>query len=305
MSLTTKVSSSFWSDEDIGGLPADQKLAVLWVLTCKDRNNLGLVKVGKRQFEFDTGEPLSTLHGALKVLARSFAFRVVDNGLEVLALNFIRYQFADVQSNPTNRIYKHLCTHLSLADEWVKEAILARYKGLAWGLSSLSPLEGASMPLQGTRAEQSRATAEQSRAEPGGMEGGTCMPTDAEVRSWALSWPGELATGTPKFPENFVNDWLGRMNGRTMGWPVDWKRAIVSDWRAKHRTWGKGGKGPAGSVYDLKDRLRALEACIASHPANEASASAIGRASEEEHEELRKMRAERTALTNKLAGSDV
>ena len=230
--LSTKILSSFWSDAEIGELSPPQKLALLWILTNRDTNNLGLAKVSKRQFEFDTGVSMEELESALKLLPRTFPHQQSEHGLQVLAVNYIERQFGDVANVPSNHVYKHLCRILSQSEEWPQRLLLSRYKGLARGFY----LEkGDTSPSQATRAEQSggeQRRTEQNRAR-GSAEGGpyASIPDDTEVMAFALQWPGEPSSGAPKMPETFVHDWLSRMNSRTVGWPMDWKRALVADWR--------------------------------------------------------------------------
>lgn len=131
MALSTKLHSSFWSDEDIGRLDPAGKLAIVWVLTNKDMNNLGVLKVQNRQFEFDTSVPLKALEGALKGLTRSFRFEDRQGGLKVLAVNYVEHQFGDHSLTHTNHITKHLCNLLKRECEEWQELLFERYKTLA------------------------------------------------------------------------------------------------------------------------------------------------------------------------------
>lgn len=187
MSLVTKVHSSFWSDEQIGALAPAGKLAVLWVLTNRDINNLGYLKISPRQFEFDTGLKLEALEEAVKGLPRTFIMRRDAQGFRVLALNFIYYQFSDAVNNPANNVHRHLRVLLDHAEPWVRRAVEARYKGLRRGLandghltpqklicgtSSQKPLTRgfSSLARDQSRAEQRRA--EQSPPPEEGVQGG-------------------------------------------------------------------------------------------------------------------------------------
>lgn len=181
MALSTKLHSSFWSDEDVGKLDAAEKLAVVWVLTNRDMNNIGFVKVSRRQFEFDTGLQSKALEGALKGLARGFVIEEQNGGLGVLSLNYVRYQFGDVAFNTKNLLFKNLLRLAAELSEGMREALLSRYEGLARGFqnsfSGISPLQAPSYPLEGSRAEQSRA--EQSRDLKGGHGGATSVAATA------------------------------------------------------------------------------------------------------------------------------
>jgi len=179
MSLVTKISSGFWSDEDVGALSPEQKLAVLWVLTNRDMNNLGYLKISKRQFEFDTGMSIQTLEAAMKGLPRGFLFRNDEAGMRVLSVNFIYYQFSDAVNNPANNVHRHLRVLLEHAESWVRKALEGRYKGLRSPLQKggeklaakllLGSSSGKSLARDQSRAEQRRA--EQSPPEEG-VQGG-------------------------------------------------------------------------------------------------------------------------------------
>ncbi len=169
MALKTKIDSAFWSDDDIGRLTLEHKLAILWLLTNKDMNNIGFLKVSRRQFEFDTGLKLDTLEAAIKGLARGFVMENKNGALEVLAINYVHYQFSDRSLSGKNNIVKHLCTLIRSLSEPMQEAILTRYPDLKLALHQPKPLpssfQGACKPPEQSRAEQSRVQ------DPEGMQG--------------------------------------------------------------------------------------------------------------------------------------
>jgi hypothetical protein len=129
------------------------------------------------------------------------------------------------------------------------------------------------------------------------------IPGDQEVLDFGAAFPGEPSSGAPMMPKAFVEKWLARMNARSGGWPLDWKRALVAEWRKEFRTWGKGGNtksGGAFSVLDLKTRKQALDEQIAKHPANPEGAG-WGEPSPEEEEEFDVLKAERRTVEKQLA----
>lgn len=143
MALSTKLKSSFWSDDEVGRLDASGKLAIVWVWTNKDMTNIGYLKVQGRQFQFDTGLELGTLEGALKGLPRSFRFEDRLGGLGVLSLNFVAHQFGEVAFDPNNHLCKHLVGLARGLSEAMQEALVERYKGLGSLLQSVRTMEGA------------------------------------------------------------------------------------------------------------------------------------------------------------------
>ncbi len=203
MGLATKVHSSFWSDEDVGKLSAQEKLAALWVITNKDMNNIGFLKASRRQFEFDTGLPVKALEGACKGLARGFVFEESTGSIGILSVNYVHYQFGDVAFNHKNLIVKNLVRLFDQLSEVMRQAIVDRYEGLASivrsgsyaGISGFqsplqapykgntSPLQAPYKPLEGDRKDTEQSRAEQSLGSvPEGVQGEGHFP---EVTSLA------------------------------------------------------------------------------------------------------------------------
>lgn len=253
--MDAKLLSSFWSDAHIGALTPEQKLAVVWTLTSRDRNSLGFVKASARQFLFDTGLELVILLQAVKALSRTFMVQETEAGLSVLSLSFVSYQFGDLVGAYNHPVHKHLVTELHKSEEWVKEALLKRYEGLRKGYEALlkryallvNGKEGfpnLPEPQEQRREERSKAFFE--------------VPSDLEVFQFASTWPGEPSSGAPKMPLEFVTWWIARVNERAVGWPKDWRRAIVADWRQKFPSW-RNGKNTAPEDEELKSVKKLFE----------------------------------------------
>lgn len=66
--------------------------------------------------------------------------------------------------------------------------------------------------------------------------------SDDEVIAFGESFQGEPATGCPPMPKEWVFAFVSKMNGRTVGWPADWKRAMVASWRMEFRKWLRDGE---------------------------------------------------------------
>ena len=253
MALATKIRSSFWSDDDIGNLEPNQKLAVLWVLTNKEINNVGFLKVSKRQFEFDTKLPVSALEGALKGLGRSFVVSCSGGGLNVLAVNFVEYQFGDQAQTEKNLITKNLCKLTMGLEEAFQEAILKRYPALARVFRVLylpsSPMEAHSSPIQAPYKVQEQSRAEQSRASFGG-DGGT----DYDLASAAVAELNRLTGSKFNPPLHELDAVVGRLLEVNRDLPGIKKMLArqVALWGAdpKARSWLKPGTLFGGNFHD-------------------------------------------------------
>lgn len=69
------------------------------------------------------------------------------------------------------------------------------------------------------------------------------IPSVDEVYAHASVWAGDLVRGVPPFPADWIPEFLKKMDGRRE-WPLRWKRAMESEWRAVCRGWGqKNGAG--------------------------------------------------------------
>lgn len=170
MALSTKLLSSFWSDDDVGRLDPHQKLAIVWVLTNKDMTNIGYLKVQERQFRFDTDLDVNILQGALKGLKRSFCFEDRSGGLGVLSLNFIKYQWGEGVFESKSLMIGNLVGLARALSEAMREALVERYKGLDRALSMSGSeargIEGAYKVLEGPSTVQN-STVKNSSSEGG------------------------------------------------------------------------------------------------------------------------------------------
>lgn len=140
-----------------------------------------------------------------------------------------------------------------------------------------------------------------------GSEGFATVPSDEEVLDFASKWQGELASGTPIMPREWVIEWLRVMNRRSGGWPLQWERALVASWRAEHRSYTELGSGAGAkngekppTAWGLKQRLDLLRQKEREHPANETSSAHMGEVSPEEQAELDGIRAEIRDLEGKV-----
>jgi uncharacterized phage protein (TIGR02220 family) len=101
--LSTKIQATFWSDDGVGALAPEQKLAIVWLYTHQAMSAIGFVKVSRRQFSFDTGLPVAILESALRSMGNSLVLEEQSGHLAVLVVNFLRYQFGERVWGPKPR----------------------------------------------------------------------------------------------------------------------------------------------------------------------------------------------------------
>lgn len=243
--MDPKFPSSFWSDDDNMSLDSAHLLAYAWLKTNARRNNIGYQVVSKRKFTNETRLSEETLTSLLKTLPGHFVWDEESGTVRVWIRSFIAENWSCGQHSKNNNISQHLCGLIQELPERFREPLLASYQSLAslYQVSKNKQETTQSLPRDKSRAEQSRASSSFN------LKGESIIPDDAEVMLFALRWPGEPASGTPQMPETYVLHWLGRMNARSGGWPLDWQRALVADWRANHRDFAKSASArPQGNA---------------------------------------------------------
>lgn len=124
--MDTKISSSFWSDPDIEGLPAETKLAVLWLLTNERISLCGYAEVTAERFAFETRSPSEALARAWQALPKGF----VKAGKGYLARNFIAWQFGRGRALAASNMSWPVVQALRLCPPEVVEMVLEEYPEL-------------------------------------------------------------------------------------------------------------------------------------------------------------------------------
>lgn len=66
--------------------------------------------------------------------------------------------------------------------------------------------------------------------------------SDEAVIEFGKGFRGEVSSGAPAIPDDWVVDFLKKINGRRE-WPRDWRKWMVACWRADFRTWKLPGAG--------------------------------------------------------------
>lgn len=127
-----------------------------------------------------------------------------------------------------------------------------------WGSSSNPPATGNHEPL--TNTQQPRI-------------GGGESVSDSAVIEFGKNFKGEAASGMPVMPEQWIYQFLKKINGRRE-WPDDWRAFMVSSWRAEFKGWSADGskKNAAGETKKMREtwqvekELAAVRERIRLHP---------------------------------------
>jgi hypothetical protein len=85
----SQIKSIFWSDDRVGSLSPEEKLAILWLMTNSRLDICGFCRPEKRWFEFETGIPFEALQRASKGFPNSI--QTLPDGT-VFIRNYIRHQ---------------------------------------------------------------------------------------------------------------------------------------------------------------------------------------------------------------------
>jgi uncharacterized protein YdaU (DUF1376 family) len=100
---------------------------------------------------------------------------------------------------------------------------------------------------------------------------GALVGSDAEMIEFGRKYPGEIASGAPTMPDQWVLEFIRRVRGRAVP-PGSWRNLMLASWRAEFRTWKQSGAGeiskktrePWQAEKELKDVLSKIMA----HPRN-------------------------------------
>lgn len=293
--MDAKIKSQFWRDERVGILGAPAKLAFLWCMTNSGVNVAGATTLNKRQFEFDTGldvgevlnlcwehpsmmftsMPMTCPSKGIVSPSENKGIVSPSKGIRICAMGFIGHQFGRGDRLTKNRIFSAVLESVeSEPDALVKQELLGRYPEIqlalargGWrveghGKGIASPSKGIGnhpppvSPCHGVREREGEGEGERVR-EGEGKE--SFPPVTGMVLKWCWEWPGDMATGTPGWDratdEKWIKGWVARVSNRVVGWPGDWRRAIVADWCAGWGEWRAKKTAPAtGAGMRTSDR---------------------------------------------------
>jgi hypothetical protein len=150
--MDSKVKGSFWTDPEVEDLGAEEKLAVLWLMTAHV-NACGWTEVGKKRFEFETGCPWDALGRACDALQGGIVR--TGNGTGFWLRNYIRHQFGNGEKLVKNRISGALVNQILDLPEEVMEVAWKAYPELKkkhrQSTNGRSPSKGSASPTDGVR----------------------------------------------------------------------------------------------------------------------------------------------------------
>lgn len=248
--MDSKIKGSFWLDDDIGELSAHMKLVALWVMSNPQVNILGVTKFSARSFVFETGLPVEALAGLCAALPRAFVFR---EGL-VLARNYVLHQFGSGSAFRSNNTFVSAKRTLGqIKQAWLRDLITQSCPELLDEPLGKSP--SPVKPLQGQREREGDIESATETGKGGaGEKHFSESVTDDLVLKFLSGWPGELSSATPQIDRESAKLLLAKLNARA-SWPVNWRRYLVSIWRAEWRTLAESGR-PA---YQKKTGARSAD----------------------------------------------
>lgn len=172
-SMDATIKSSFWSDSRIEELPADQKLALLWLLTNPSRDLCGFTRVSARRFQFETGLAITVLGEACKALPSSF--HPPSEGV-YFAVHFLRHQFGKGGAlNLRNKVIVAAARHADALPIPLRSSFFEAYPELLSLIekssssfhANTSPIDPPSENPEGVRVREGARAGEENLSEEG------------------------------------------------------------------------------------------------------------------------------------------
>jgi hypothetical protein len=275
MSMKAMIKPEIWTDSDFHGLDPSGKLAFFWLITNWTRNNVGLSKTDKAQFEFDTGLDVCTLDNLASTLTSSLTMLKDRNTLLILALNFIKHNLPVTQLSLKAPIGRSVIAEANALPGVLRDALCSKYPNLAAILQSMATNPRLEQPpVQGSTGQDS---AVQGSTVSSQKRGSADLPSEDDVIRFGEEWPGDMARMVPAMDPDWVLAWNARMSARSGDWPAQWQRAMISAWRSDWRGWASkktansNGGGRGDGTWGLKQRLEQLRQAAGRHPGNEQS----------------------------------
>lgn len=122
--MKTLIEPDFWSDPNIEEIEAEEKLALLWLMTNSRRDLCGFVEISKRRFEFETALSFESLSRACEGVGKGF--EEIKEGLYWVR-NWVGKQIGRGEALKRNNVGKSMVRQLSKLPEALQETFLEEY----------------------------------------------------------------------------------------------------------------------------------------------------------------------------------
>lgn len=185
------VRMDFWGDPFTEALPPDGKLLYLYLFTCSQTNNLGLLDISRRRMAFESGLQESRVEDLLRFLEAEG--KLVIDGTAVWLRNFIRHQ-----TSTSPMILKGLIRLFpGVVSESIRREIRATYPAVPW------PEHGLSIPCAEDMHTLCTPSAKKKRKKKKEREEGCSAPAAPDAaRAGTLS--GRHKTGNRQGEECYL-----------------------------------------------------------------------------------------------------
>lgn len=168
--MDTKISSLFWSKQEVEEASGEVKLAALWLLTNARMRLCGYAEVTKERFAFETRLEPEALERAMEALPETF--ETIGKGYWAPA--YIKWQFGSGPALAKSYMSVPIADALRVCPEEVIGRVLARYPELTARFEEAKSKalgEGLQSPTQGVRARAGAGTRAGARARTGARAG--------------------------------------------------------------------------------------------------------------------------------------
>lgn len=123
--MDTKIKARFWRDPQVELLPAEGKLALLWLFSAHI-SDCGYVECSPKRFEFETGSPWQALLDATEALGESIA----RTSKGFLCKNYVREQLGEGEGLARNNMTRSVMRAFRACPPDVREIFLETYPEL-------------------------------------------------------------------------------------------------------------------------------------------------------------------------------
>lgn len=205
--MDTKIKASFWTDKEVEQLPAESKLALVWMLTNSQINVCGIFQVTERRFAFETGLPAEALWKTVEALPRALkGFKSIDT---IYCRNFIRHQLGSGNALTKNNIFRAVVSSSqAIKHPELRDALIGDYPEIVVGNEALS------IPFKGVREGEGVREEKENQGIEVQEKGGGWEPNGHQQRinSWfnrrdTTPWSEKERRAFRHLPETSPEDW--------------------------------------------------------------------------------------------------